>query len=112
MLEFQFDNRDDLAKELLEFRILFAYHSNKIENGEADYQDTRDIFESGRVTGFTGNPRTHFEILNQKNCHEFLLDQISERKPITIDLTKEIHHIRKIQRLGFSKWQVFSSAQG
>lgn len=42
---------------LSRFRILFAYHSGKLENRSITYQDTREIFEKGRVTGFAGNPR-------------------------------------------------------
>ena len=36
----------DLSLRLDSFRILFAYHSGKIENDEINYHDTREIFES------------------------------------------------------------------
>ena len=36
--------------------------------------DTRDVFEDGRAVGFTGFVRTLFEIQNQKECGELLLD--------------------------------------
>jgi hypothetical protein len=36
------------------FRILFAYHSGKIENEEITYHGTREISENGRVTGTRG----------------------------------------------------------
>ena len=39
----------DLEIALSNFRILFAYNSNKIENPETTYHDTREIFENGRV---------------------------------------------------------------
>ena len=58
----------DLDLRLDSFRILFAYHSGKIENPAISYHDTREIFENGRVTGFTGDPRTLFEQRNQKIC--------------------------------------------
>ena len=54
-----------LDRYLDNFRILFAYHSGRIENAEITWHDTRDIFENGRVTGFTGNPRALFEQQNQ-----------------------------------------------
>lgn len=41
-------------------------NSGKIENEEITYHDTREIFENGKVTGFTGNPRSLFELQNQK----------------------------------------------
>ncbi len=46
----------DMDKYLHSFRILFAYHSGKIENEEITYHDTWEIFENGRVTGYTGSP--------------------------------------------------------
>ncbi len=45
----------DLDQFLDSFHILFAYHSGRIETAEITYHDTRDIFENGRVSGFTGN---------------------------------------------------------
>ena len=47
-----------LDRRLDGFRILFAYHSGRIENEEITYHDTREIFENGRASGFTGNPCT------------------------------------------------------
>ena len=44
----------DIDKYLASFRILFAYNSGKIENDEITYHDTREIFENGKVSGFTG----------------------------------------------------------
>ena len=45
---------DDLSLRLDNFRILFAYNSGKIENAEINYHDTREIFENGKVVGYTG----------------------------------------------------------
>jgi hypothetical protein len=56
----------DLDKYLDNFRILFAFHSGKIENEEIKYFDTREIFENGRVINYTGSPRAIFEQQNQK----------------------------------------------
>ena len=46
---------DDLALRLDNFRILFAYNSGKLENAEINYHDTREIFENGKVVGYTGS---------------------------------------------------------
>ena len=62
----------DIDKYLHSFRILFAYNSGKIENIEIDYHDTREVFENGKVSSFTGNVRTLFEQQNQKDCYEIL----------------------------------------
>ena len=45
---------EDLDLRLDNFRILFAYNSGKIENAAISYHDTREIFENGRVVGYTG----------------------------------------------------------
>jgi len=50
----------DLDKYLDSFRILFAFHSGKIENEEITYHDTREIFENGRVVDYTGSPRAPY----------------------------------------------------
>ena len=62
----------DLALRLDSFRVLFAYHSGKIENDEINYYDTREIFEHGKVINYTGSTRTLFEQQNQKTCYELL----------------------------------------
>lgn len=83
----------DLDKYLDSFRILFAYHSGKIENEHITYNDTREIFEDGRVTGYTGDPRALFEQQNQKLCYEALKQKIVAREPISVELVREIHRI-------------------
>ena len=83
----------DLDTILDNFRIVFAYHSNAIENPQTTYHDTREIFENGKVVGFTGDLRTLFEIQNQKKCYVFLKEKILNREPITETLIKDIHRI-------------------
>lgn len=82
---------EDLDKYLDSFRILFAYHSGKIENEEITYRDTREIFQNGQVVGFTGNPRALFEQQNQKICYEYLKEKIIKKEPLSIPLIKEVH---------------------
>lgn len=83
----------DLDKYLDSFRILFAFHSGKIENEEITYHDTREIFENGKVVSYTGSPRALFEQQNQKLCYEFLKEKIVKREPLSVELVKEIHRI-------------------
>lgn len=91
MRRIYYRNRDELDAMLTDFRILFAYHSNRIENEDTNYHDTRDVFENGKVYGYTGDPRTLFEIQNQRDCYYLLLDRIVAREPLSISLIKEIH---------------------
>ena len=81
----------DIDKYLHNFRILFAYNSGKIENGEINYYDTREIFENGKVSSFTGNVRTLFEQQNQKDCYEILKSKIISKEKISVELIKQIH---------------------
>ena len=83
----------DLDKYLDNFRILFAFHSGKIENEEITYHDTREIFENSRVVSYTGSPRALFEQQNQKLCYEVLKEKIVKKVPLSIELVKEIHKI-------------------
>ena len=83
----------DLDKYLDSFRILFAFHSGKIENDEITYHDTREIFENARVVRYTGSPRTLFEQQNHKLCYEVLKERIVKKEPLTVELIKEIHKL-------------------
>lgn len=83
---------EDLDFYLDNFRILFAYNSNHIENPETTYHDTREIFENGKLSSFTGDLRTIYEIDNQRICYEYLKDKIIAKQPLTQELIKEIHY--------------------
>ena len=83
----------DLDKYLDSFRILFAFHSGKIENEEITYHDTREIFESGRVVNYTGDVRALFEQQNQKLCYEVLKEKIVKKEPLSMELVKEVHRV-------------------
>lgn len=83
----------DIDQYLDNFRILFAYHSGKIENAEITYHDTREIFENGKVIGYTGSPRALFEQQNQKLCYEVLKEKIAAKEEISVELIQEIHRV-------------------
>ena len=89
--EWEIRTTADLDLRLDSFRILFAYNSGKIENDEINYHDTREIFENGKVVGYTGSTRTLFEQQNQKTCYELLQDKIISREPLSIDLIRTVH---------------------
>ena len=83
----------DIDLRLDNFRILFAYNSGKIENDAITYNDTREIFENGRVLNYSGSPRTLFELSNQKVCYDFLRPKLAAKEPLTIALVKETHGV-------------------
>lgn len=84
-------NKEELMTKMQNFRIIFAYNSNRIENPETTYHDTREIFENGKVVNFTGDIRTIFEIQNQKECFDFLVNKILNKEPITKELILQTH---------------------
>lgn len=84
-------NKEELMAKMQNFRIIFAYNSNRIENPETTYHDTREIFENGKVVNFTGDIRTIFEIQNQKECFDFLVNKILNKEPITKELILQTH---------------------
>ena len=92
MKEMKFETMEDFEKQLYDFKILFAYHSGKIENEKITFHNTRDIFDSGRVIGYTGDLKTLFEIENQKTCYEFLKPYILKKQPLDIDFIKKVHY--------------------
>ena len=63
----------------------------RIENNQIKYHDTREIFENGKVVGYTGSTRTLFEQQNQKTCYELLQDKIISREPLSIGLVRTVH---------------------
>jgi Fic family protein len=81
----------DLDLLLGNFRILFAYNSSKIENSAVTFDDTREIFENGKVVSFTGDPRTLFELQNQKRAYDALKPKIIAKEPLSLAFIKEVH---------------------
>lgn len=93
MHKIEYTTIEDINTILYDFKVLFAFHSNKIENDKITYHDTREIFENGRLNGYSGDLKTIFEILNQKNCYDYLLDKLVEKEMISISLIKNIHKL-------------------
>ncbi|MBQ9042682.1 MAG: Fic family protein [Eggerthellaceae bacterium] len=83
--------REELAGVLSDYCIYFAYNSGKIENPSITYHDVLEVFENGRVVSFTGDVRTLFEIQNQKECNELLLDAFATKRAIDESLVLEVH---------------------
>jgi Fic family protein len=83
----------ELERRLGSFRVIFAYNSGRIENPEIKYSDTREIFENGRVLNFSGDPRTIFELRNQRVCYDFLKEKIIAALPLSVDLVLAVHRV-------------------
>ena len=74
---------EDYQRILSSFKVLFSYHSGTIENDRITYGDTREIFENGMVTSYTGDLLTLFEIQNMKDCYEYVIEQAAKHSPLT-----------------------------
>ncbi|WP_022768200.1 Fic family protein [Butyrivibrio sp. NC2007] len=83
----------DIDVALSDIRVLFAYNSNKIEDAGVSFHQTREIFENGKVVGYTGDLRALFEAQNQKECYEFIKSKIADKELLSSDLIREIHEI-------------------
>lgn len=90
--EMQLKTATDIDYILSSFKVLFAYHSGKIENGEITYDVTLEVFEGLRIRNFTGYYGMLYEIVNQRDCYRYLLDAISAREPLSLELIKKVHY--------------------
>ena len=83
----------DLETEMNERIVLYAYHSGKIENEHVTYEDTKEIFEHDRISSYTGDIRTIFELFNAKRAMRFFLDSFAARRPVDISFLLEMQKI-------------------
>lgn len=80
----------DIACEMNGNGVAFIYHSAKIENDQITYHDTREIFDHGGVTGYTGDVRSLFEIQNSVAAYYRMLDAFEKREPLSEALICEL----------------------
>lgn len=83
----------ELSAALNGYIIAFAYNSNKIENEQITYHDTREIFEHDGVTSYTGDLRTLFDIRNAKEASEMILRSFSSKRPLDENFIKELQRL-------------------
>lgn len=84
---------DDYKNYLESFIILFSYNSLFIENKNVKYNDVRSIFDNGKIINYTGDLKTLYEINNQKDCYEFILNKLSGKEKVSEELIQEIHKL-------------------
>lgn len=82
-----------LAAEINGNGAKFIYHNGKIENDKITYHDTREIFDRGGVTSYTGDVRTLFEIQNLCAGYQRFLTAFGRQEPLTDAFVREIHGI-------------------
>ena len=72
---------NDRSARLDGFAVDYAYNSGKIENDAITLHDTREVFERGGVSAFTGDVRTLFEIENLRVSWNWMLERLSAPDP-------------------------------
>lgn len=75
------------------FLVLFTSETNQIENIDVSYNTTRELFETGRLTNYTGDLRAAMAVANNQAVAEYLNQQLDLKAPITPGLIKEIHRL-------------------
>jgi len=81
----------DISLEMNGNAAAFVYHSAKIENDRITYHDTREIFDHGGVTSYTGDVRSLFEIQNSVTAFYRMLDAFEKREAMDEALICEFH---------------------
>lgn len=81
----------DVSLEMNGNGAAFVYHSAKIENDRITYHDTREIFDHGGVTSYTGDVRSLFEIQNSVTAFYRMLDAFEKREALSEAMICEFH---------------------
>lgn len=66
-------------RELGDFAMEFAYHSARVEGAELTYEESREVFEQGSVTAYTGDVRSLVSLTNQKAAFGWMTERLEER---------------------------------
>jgi Fic family protein len=91
--EKELNTKEALDVALDNYRILFAYHSNALENCGVSVHQTREIFENGKVTNYTGDLRALFETQNQKEAYEKISEDVVKQVQVTPEWICRLHEI-------------------
>ena len=86
-------NSGDLDAVVNGQAVTLAYHSTKIEEPQVTFHDTREIFEHGRVTSYSGDIKSLFALQNAKRGWEVFLDSFEKKLPLDEELVKKFHYI-------------------
>ena len=82
---------EDYQTFLENYLVAFACTSNQIEGVEIDYHTTRELYETGKVTNYSGTPQDLLLIYNQKLTFSCIISSVVNHVPITTDFIKDIH---------------------
>lgn len=81
-------------------------YTEKIENDNITYNDTREIFKHDGVTAYTGDLRTLFDIRNAKDAYEVFLTAFQVKRPLDEPFMKELQFCLTQNTYDTRRWQL------
>lgn len=75
------------------FLVRYIYNTNKLENINLTYNQTKEVFENETIQNYAGDVRELFSVLNSQNTFKFLYVASQHKIPLSIDLIKKTHKI-------------------
>lgn len=75
------------------FLVLFTTETNRIENINISYNDTRELFETETLSKYSGSLRAVMSVANNKAVASHLNDCLAHRTTITPDFILDVHRI-------------------
>jgi Fic family protein len=80
-------------RELKDFACDFAYHSAIVERAELTEEESREVFEEGTVTAYTGDVRSLMSVLNQRWAYQQFLALPGRETSFSEDLVLKCHFL-------------------
>ena len=78
-----YSDGEDTSDILYEFSRVFSYNSSKLDNPEVTEKFVREIFDTDRITGFTGCTSTVFDMQDQKSAFRWLTDRVQRKTKLS-----------------------------
>lgn len=97
--------KEDYDCILDNFRVLFAYNSSSIEGSQVDYHTTREVFEDGHVSSYSGSLKDLFEVQNQKFCYNILIDSLLSGRVLDAEFILKLHKILLYGSYDETRWR-------
>ncbi len=83
----------DLDRLLQRFNPRFVRESCLLEGWDIPLDTAEEVFRSGTVSQFSGDPKALLQLYTQKQCYEYLREKIMARDDMDTFLVLEIHRI-------------------
>lgn len=75
------------------FLILFTSETNRIENIDFSYNSTKELFETGALSSYSGSLRDALSVVNNKAVASFMNESLVKHREVTPEFIKEVHRL-------------------